>query len=225
MKKVYIKKLKTRHNKNKTNNIVKTNNRYSKHTNLTDFILVNNKVNIYDGYKEYVQLIDYVEYKKTIIESYHFNNTAIINQFDKDFPRSIYYISKTQETDIELFKDYFEFFLYQKHLNFYEFTMFLTQAVMGMPLEILSKDIVPNIYIGEISNSYNPMQFKIIIDKSNLDDIQLYITKKLRYFYINNKGIDVTINIVNIKIFIPFSTKDKIIITYKILKNKDSSII
>ena len=31
----------------------------------------------------------------------------------------------------------------------------------------------------------------------------------LRYFYINNKGIDVTLNLVSINIYIPFSSKEK----------------
>ena len=223
MKKVFNKKTNSPYY-----NLYKNKNKINKDTinNTTnDFVSINNTINIYDNCKEYIQLIDYNEYRKNIIQSYHFNNTAVINQFNKDFPRSSYYISNTKEKDIELFKDYFEFLLYQKHLNYYEFIMFLTQAVMGIPLEILSKDLHPSIYIGEINSLCNPLSFKITTDESNNNNIQLHISKNLRYFSINNKGQDKTLNTVNIKIFIPFSTKDKIIITYKILKNNKISII
>ena len=110
--------------------------------------------------------------------------------------------------------------------------MLCTQAVMGCPLEILYKTIYnKNIYIGELKNSNelcdnktikkkyvdNTLQFNIFNSKN---DIYLLINKILRYFYINNMGVDITLNLVNINIYIPFYTKEKIIITYKILKNK-----
>ena len=95
--------------------------------------------------------------------------------------------------------------------------MLCTQAVMGSPLEILYKTIYnKNIYIGELQKN-TPLEFNIIT-KNN--DIFIIVKKKLRFFYINAKGYDTTINLIDININIPFYTKEKIIITYKILKNK-----
>ena len=72
--------------------------------------------------------------------------------------------------------------------------------------------------INHSFNFNNILNFNIF--NKNKNEIFLFIKKNLRYFYINNNGIDITLNLVNISMFIPFSTQEKIIITYKILRNK-----
>ena len=166
---------------------------------------------------ESIILIDYDSYINKIASSYKNISSNIKEQFNKDFIRAIYKINNKKETNMLTFIDYFEFLMVQKNLNFSEFLMLCTQAVMGCPLEILYKTIYnKNIYIGELKKN-RPLFFKIY-NKNN--DIYFIIKKTLRYFYINKMGIDVTLNYINISIYIPFSTKEKIIITYKILKNK-----
>lgn len=166
---------------------------------------------------ESIILIDYDSYINKIASSYKNISSNIKEQFNKDFVRAIYKINNKRETNMLTFIDYFEFLMVQKNLNFSEFLMLCTQAVMGCPLEILYKTIYnKNIYIGELKKN-RPLFFKIY-NKNN--DIHFIIKKTLRYFYINKMGIDVTLNYINISIYIPFYTKEKIIITYKILKNK-----
>ena len=180
----------------------------------------NNTPNIINNYNdnEYIVLIDYQSYINKISSSYKNMSSNIIEQFKKDFTRAVYKINNKTEKNIFMFIDYFEFLMVQKNLIFSNFLMLCTQAVMGCPLEILYKTIYnKNIYIGELKKNNSPLFFNIY-NKNN--DIYFNIKKTLRYFYINNKGIDVTLNFVNINIYIPFSTQEKIIITYKILKNK-----
>lgn len=188
------------------------------------FIFINdttdNTPNIINNYNdnEYIVLIDYQSYINKISSSYKNMSSNIIEQFKKDFTRAVYKINNKTEKNIFMFIDYFEFLMVQKNLIFSNFLMLCTQAVMGCPLEILYKTIYnKNIYIGELKKNNSPLFFNIY-NKNN--DIYFNIKKTLRYFYINNKGIDVTLNFVNINIYIPFSTQEKIIITYKILKNK-----
>tara|TARA_Y100000591_G_scaffold253831_1_gene225475 strand:+ start:1226 stop:1813 length:588 start_codon:yes stop_codon:yes gene_type:complete len=179
-----------------------------------NIININNQIN-----NEYIILLDYDTYINKIILSYKNLSNNILEQFKKDFPRACYKINNKKETNIYYFIDYFEFFFHQHNFNFTHFLMLCTQAVMGCPLEILYKTIYKkNIYIGELKNNNSSLYFNIF--NKNKNDIFLVIKKTLRYFYINNKGIDVTLNLVNISIFIPFSTQEKIIITYKILRNK-----
>lgn len=167
---------------------------------------------------EYIMLIDYDSYINKIYSSYKNKSSNIIEQFNKDFIRAVYKINNQTEKNVFMFIDYFEFLMVQNNLSFSKFLMLCTQAVMGCPLELLYKTIYnKNIYIGELKKNNNPLIFNIY-NKNN--DIYFNIKKTLRYFYINNKGIDVTLNCVNINIYIPFSTQEKIIITYKILKNK-----
>ena len=166
---------------------------------------------------ETIVLLDYNNYIQPILNSYKNNSSNISNQFKNDFPRANYKINNLREQNISIFIDYFEFLLHQYNLNFNEFLMLCTQAVMGSPLEILYKTIYnKNIYIGELQKN-TPLEFNIIT-KNN--DIFIIVKKKLRFFYINAKGYDTTINLIDININIPFYTKEKIIITYKILKNK-----
>ena len=184
------------------------------------FIFINNTTNnIINNYNdnEYIVLIEYDSYINKISSSYKNMSSNIIEQFNKDFTRAVYKINNQNEKNVSIFIDYFEFLMVQNNLNFSEFLMLCTQAVMGCPLEILYKTIYnKNIYIGELKNN-NPLVFNIY-NKNN--DIYFIIKKTLRYFYINKNGIDITLNSVNISIYVPFLSKDKNIITYKILKNK-----
>lgn len=186
------------------------------------FIFINDtvdKINSINNYSdnEHIVLIEYDLYINKILSSYKNKSSCIKEQFNKDFSRAVYKINNKNETNPFIFIDYFEFLLLQKNLKFSEFLMLCTQAVMGCPLEILYKTIYnKNIYIGELKHT-SPLVF-YIYNKNN--DIYFIIKKTLRYFYINKKGIDITLNLINININIPFSSKEKIIITYKILKNK-----
>jgi len=181
-----------------------------------DYIFINYNENkdicIYNQINsEYMILLDYNEYINNIYNSYK-SNSNIVKQFKNDFNRASYKINNKKETNIDIFIDYFEFLLYQKNSDFYQFLMLCTQAVMGTPLEILYKNLNNNIYIGEVNSS------RLIFNICIKNDI-IIIKKKLRFFYIKN-NIDKTISYINIKIYIPFLKKEKVIITYKILKNK-----
>lgn len=178
-----------------------------------------NTTNIINNHSdnEYIVLIDYSSYINKIASSYKNMSSNIVEQFNKDFVRAVYKINNKNEKNISIFIDYFEFLMVQNNLYFSEFLMLCTQAVMGCPLEILYKTIYnKNIYIGELKNN-KPLVFNIY---NKNDDIYFIIKKTLRYFYINKIGVDITLNFVNISIYVPFSTKEKIIITYKILRNK-----
>ena len=61
------------------------------------------------------------------------------------------------------------------------------------------------------------MLFNFIVKKNEL---YININKILRVFYINKIGKDITLYNININIIIPYLSKENIIITYKILKNK-----
>ena len=185
-----------------------------------EFIIINeNKLdnvneNKVDNEKEYIVLLDYKLYSQKIYKSYNKNYDNIFLQFKKDYPRCIFKINNKIESDIEIFVDYFEFLLHQKNKNIYKFLMLCTQASMGCPLELLYKSINNvNIYIGELKNSSN-----LIFNIKCKNTINIEITKILRLFIVENE-IDKTLKIIKIKIYIPFNTKEKIIIVYKILKN------
>ena len=204
--------------------------------NTSDNLHINNQ-----NENEHIILLDYDTYISKISSSYKNNSSNINDQFIKDFSRASYKINNITENNIYTFIDYFEFLLYQLNFDFSEFLMLCTQAVMGCPLEILYKTIYnKNIYIGELNNTNNinninntkkgnklnknidsninnTLKFNIF---NNKNDIYLLINKTLRYFYVNNIGVDITVNLVDVNIYIPFYTKEKIIITYKILRNK-----
>ena len=184
-----------------------------------NFIIINeNKLlndNVLDNERESIVLLDYKLYSEKIYESYKKNYNNIFLQFQKDYPRCIFKINNKIESDIEIFLDYFEFLLHQKNRNLYKFLMLCTQASMGCPLELLYKNINNiNIYIGELKKKQSNLVFNIKCKNT----INIKITKILRLFSVEN-GIDKTLKIIKIKIYIPFNTKEKIIIVYKILKN------
>ena len=198
-----------------------------------NFIIINNETNIISNNieNEYIVLLNYNKYIEQIYNSYKNNNNNIYNQFNKDFPRANYNINNINENKKCLFIDYFEFFIYQYNYNYFEFLMLCTQAVMGSPLEILYNiiynttninDTTNEYYIGEIKTTKNKNKHKKLVFNiiNNNNNLFIIIKKKLRIFYINKYGKDITLYNVNIKLNIPYSTKEKIIITYKILKNK-----
>ena len=179
-----------------------------------EFIIINeNKLdNVNEN--EYIVLLDYKLYSQKIYNSYNKNYDNIFTQFNNDYHRCIFKINDNIETDIEIFIDYFEFLLHQKNRNIYKFLMLCTQASMGCPLELLYKSLNNiNIYIGELKNSSN-----LIFNIKCKNTVNIEITKILRLFIVEN-GIDKTLKIKKIKMYIPFNTKEKIIIVYKILKN------
>lgn len=185
-------------------------------TNITNDINTSNIINN-NSENEHIILIDYDTYINKISSSYKNHSSNVVDQFNKDFMRAKYKINNVNENNVSLFIDYFEFLMVQNNLKFSEFLMLCTQAVMGCPLEILYKTLYnKNIYIGELKKN-TPLCFNIY-NKNN--DIYFIIKKILRYFYINSKGLDITINLISISIYVPFSSKEKVITTYKILKNK-----
>ena len=188
-----------------------------------NFIIINNENILITNllYNEYVILLDYTNYKNKIYQSYSKNDKIIYKQFLNDFPRAKYMINNTTEKDLYLFTDYFEFLLYQYNQDYSEFLMLCTQAVMGCPLEKLYSIININynnteLYIGETKKN-KKMIFNFIV-KDN--DLHININKVLRVFYINKIGKDVTLYNINVNTSIPYLSKENIIITYKILRNK-----
>ena len=181
---------------------------------------------------EYIILLDYNKYIEKIYNSFSKNYKNIYTQFNKDFIRAKYYINNTNENNMYYFTDYFEFLLYQYDLDYTEFLMLSTQAVMGCPLEILY-NIINNIfkstlfYIGEINTKNKKIIKKYNLNKNLIynyihknNNLYIIIKKTLRIFYINSSGKDMTLYYVKIILNIPYYSKEKIIITYKILKNK-----
>lgn len=217
---------------NNEDNII-YNTKTSKKKNKSNSNIISNNTNILEN--EYIILLDYKSFTDKIYNSFNKNYKNIYSQFSKDFHRAKYKINNLSENDMYLFTDYFEFLIYQYGLDYEEFLMLCTQAVMGCPLEILYK-IINNVftnnsyYIGEISNNNNSNNvfFKKYNINKNLvynyvqknNNLHIIIKKTLRIFYINSLGKDITVYYVNIKLNIPYYCKEKIIITYKILRNK-----
>ena len=190
--------------------------------NNNEYIIINKNKLDNTNEKEYIILLDYNKYINKIYESFNKNNTDIkeniIEQFNNDYPRCIFKINNKIEKKIDIFIDYFEFILYQNNEELSDFLMLCNQAVMGSPLELLYKTIKKkNMYIGELKTKEKTnLIFNIL---SNKNELTFQITKILRIFYINKSGIDETKKIIEIIINIPFYSKEKIIIIYKILRN------
>lgn len=219
---------------------------------LDNFIIINNENNICDYQlnkksiiknvyninilnnidDEYVLLLDYKEFVEKMYNSYDKNDNNIYEQFKKDYHRTTFYINNICEKNLYIFTDYFEFLLYQYNLNYYEFLLFCTQAVMGSPLELLykiinktfNKTIFEELYVGEVENNVkkdskvNKKLIYNLITKNK--ELYIIINKVLRIFYINENSKDITLYYVKITLNIPFFSKENVIITYKLLKNK-----
>ena len=184
-----------------------------------DYVIINNieslnlkKMN--DG-EENIIVLDFDKTITDLYKSYNNSKKDIFTQFKNDFPRCYYIINHNIEKNINTFINYFEFSLYEYGIKPYIIFMLCTQAIMGIALQLLYKNIESdsNIYVGELKKKTN-LIFMFISTKNSL---YLKISKVLRVFtVINNK--DITLKKININIFLSLSEKDKIIIIYKILK-------
>lgn len=166
--------------------------------------------------EEHIITLNYEKCINDLYKSYKNKKTNVFSQFKKDFPRCFYAINNNIESDMNTFMNYFEFSYYKYNIKPYVIFMLCTQAIMGIVLQLLYKNIPKNknLYIGELKKKTN-LIFKFYTTHNNLF---LKISKILRIFTINKNSKDVTLNKISINIFISLCEKDKIIITYKILK-------
>lgn len=179
------------------------------------YIIINSDINIKDN-NEFIILVDYDTILNDLRKSYNNNNNKIYEQFLRDYKRCKIYINKKKENDYKIFTNYFELLFIINNYNIYDLYLFCTQAIMGYCLEQLYKKLDKNLYIGELKKIKSLYYF--INCKNNR--IIINIKKKLRIFYIDNMGHDKTLKNIIIKLYIPLSNKENIIILYKILKNK-----
>ena len=188
--------------------------------NKNDFVIIDNSnttLNIKNR-NIFIQVIKFNKYIYKILQSFKGSRENIIHQFEIDYIRSIFKINSNTEKNISLFKDYFEF-RYLEDLNeYYNLLALCTQASFGTPIILLSNCIKNNnIYVGELKYKKKPLIFNII---TNDNEIVIKIKKTLRLFYINKNSEDITIKIINIEVYIPFSSKKDVIITYNFYKKK-----
>lgn len=186
-----------------------------------DYVIINNpetlnikKMNINE---ENLVVLDFNKIICDLYKSFNNSKKEIYKQFKNDFHRCHYIINNSREENINIFINYFEFALYKYNIKPYIIFMLCNQAIMGIALQLLYKNINKNrnIYIGELKTSTN-LKFIFI---SNNDNLYLKISKILRIFKINKNNEDITLRHISINIFISLSEKDKIIIIYKILRN------
>ena len=199
------------------------------------FITINNEKSFEFINNESIVLVDYFLFTECIFSSFK-NINNIEHQFCNDFNRSKFKINSITEDNIEYFQDYFICKLYLNN-DYIHFLSLCTQASLAYPLELFFNNINKNVlynennennennednnlkYVGEIKcNKINKQLIFNIIEKKN--NIFIIIKKNLRVFYINDDGYDETLYYINIKINIPYLNQEKIIITYKTLKNK-----
>ena len=180
-----------------------------------EFLIIN-KLNINDYINNFVFIIDYNYFINDIRKSYNNNNNKIYKQFINDFNRCKIYINGNLELDYRVFNNFFDFLCIVNNYNIYDLYLLCTQAIMGFCLEIIYNNLNENEYIGELKKKKS-LIYNIYSEKK---EIIINVKKVLRIFEIDNNGLDKTLKKVVIKLYIPFNTKDKIIISYKILKNK-----
>jgi len=186
--------------------------------NINDFILLenvnNNNLNIISNDEQIPDIINLyipIEMNKFIyqVRIGYINNDEILNQFNKDLPRTELYFNKLLIKNNEMFVKYIlsEF----DNQTAYDILMLCTQATMAYPFELIQNSI--NDYIGEISQIRKEKRNKLKINiKYYNNNIHFTITKKLRIFSILDNGDDYTKKL--IKITIDFNLfKDKFILT------------
>ena len=184
-----------------------------------NFVVINNEktldiMQMKESQENYI-ILDYDKCINDIYSSYKSSKKEVYNQFQKDFPRCSYIINNNIEKNINTFVNYFEFSIYKYNVKPYIIFMLCTQAIMGIALEKLYKNLSKkNLYIGELKKKTN-LIFNFI---SNNNNLFLKITKILRLFTIKNNK-DTTLKRISITIFISLYEKEKVIILYKILKN------
>jgi len=185
-----------------------------------NFVIINNektldilKMRLHED--NYI-LLDYENVINNLYKSFKSSKSNIYTQFKNDFPRCSYIINNNIEKNINVFSNYFEFSMYKYNIKPYIIFMISNQAIMGIALEYLYKNLnKKNLYIGELKKKSN-LIFKFI---SNNNNLYLKVSKVLRLFSIINGSKDVTIKKISINIFISLNEKEKIIILYKILKH------
>ena len=188
--------------------------------NKNDFVVIDNSnttLNIKNR-NIFIKVIKFNKYIYKILQSFEDNSANIIHQFEIDYIRSVFKINGNTETNISLFKDYFEFRYLENPNIYYNLLALCTQASFGTPIILLSNCIKNNnIYIGELKYKKKTLIFNII---TNNNELVIKIKKTLRLFYINKNSEDITINIINIEVYIPFTSKKDVIITYNFYKKK-----
>lgn len=188
--------------------------------NKNDFVIIDNSnttLNIKNR-NIFIQVIKFNKYIYKILKSFKDSSENIIHQFEIDYIRSIFKINNNTEKNISLFKDYFEFRYLENPNEYYNLLALCTQASFGTPIILLSNCIKNNnIYVGELKYKKKPLIFNII---TNDNEIVIKIKKTLRLFYINKNSEDITIKIINIEVYIPFTSKKDVIITYNFYKKK-----
>lgn len=180
----------------------------------TDFTIINSDININDYNNIFIFLKEYNKILDDLNKSYNYNNNKIYNQFIRDYDRCKIYINNKRELDYKLFINYFECFFMYYNYNIYELYIFCTQAIMGICLEIIYNQLKNNQYIGELKKKKSLIYNICCYD----DKVYIYITKILRIFKIDDNSNDITLKKIKIKVYIPLYNKNKIIISFKILK-------
>lgn len=184
-----------------------------------NFVIINNEKtldikNMNVDEENYI-LLDFERVINNLYKSFKYSKTNIYTQFKNDFNRCHYIINNNIEKNINVFSNYFEFSLYKYNIKPYIIFMLSNQAIMGLTLEYLYKNIKDkNLYIGELKDKSN-LIFNFI---SNNNNLYLKISKILRLFCITKGNKDVTLKKISINIFISLNEKEKILILYKILK-------
>ena len=93
-------------------------------------------------------VIDYDKCINDLYKSYNNSKTNVYTQFKNDFPRCHYIINNNIEKNINIFTNYFEFSIYKYNIKPYIILMLCTQAIMGLALEKLYKNLpTKKIYI------------------------------------------------------------------------------
>ena len=183
------------------------------------YVIINNEKTLdvlkMKPYEDNYILLDYEEVLNSLYKSFNYSKSSIYTQFKNDFPRCSYIINNNIEKSINVFSNYFEFSMYKYNIKPYIIFMICNQAIMGIALEHLHKNLKKkDYYIGELKEKSN-LIFNFINNNNNL---YLKISKVLRLFSIIKDNKDIKIKKISINIFISLNEKDKIIILYKILK-------
>lgn len=188
--------------------------------NLNEYVIINNTKSLnvmkMNSGEENIIVLDFDKTINDLYKSYNNSKKQVYSQFKNDFPRCYYIINNNIEKNINTFINYFEFSLYEYNIKPYIILMLCTQAIMGIALQLLYKNVEPNsnLYIGELKKKTN----LIFMFFSTKESLYLKISKILRIFTVTKKNKDITLKNISINIFISLNEKDKIIIIYKILK-------
>ena len=188
--------------------------------NRNEYVIINNAESLnvmkMNSGEENIIVLDFDKTINDLYKSYNNSKKQVYSQFKNDFPRCYYIINNNIEKNINTFINYFEFSLYEYNIKPYIILMLCTQAIMGIALQLLYKNVKPNsnLYIGELKKKTN----LIFMFFSTKESLYLKISKILRIFTVTKNNKDITLKKISINIFVSLNEKDKIIIIYKILK-------